>query len=192
MRIWEMRAAEGSMLFRPFADLSLDCIQTFDGRPKLDGWEEMELVEDVGDEGKPLPAIAGVAPLSLFALNGAAVEALRDLLSDDVDLLPAAFQGESYWIMYVRSVLDCVDYERSGFTVFPNGRIAMFDSFFFRKEAVGSRSIFKIKDRPRGFCFVSEAFRERALEIAPEDLKFILVWDSELKHPIDLPFVYTM
>lgn len=110
-----------------------------------------------------------------------------DLIENDAELLPLDVEGKKYWLMYVTSMLACVDYEASEFQVYPDGRIGSYDALSFIPDAVEGHNLFKLSDRPFGFVYTSNAFKERAESIDAIGSRFVLVWDSSRSKPIELP-----
>lgn len=168
----------------------LDYCKTFDGRPKLPTWEPVELVRAEDSKTKRIAEVTDLALVGLYVLSKKAVEELYDLIKDDVELLPVVVEGEERWVMYVTSVLDCLDYEKSEYTLFSDGSVLSFDGLMFKKDVIAGHNVFRHRDRPRGFIYTSEEFMERVKSIDPDGTKFALVWDSERKTPIDLPMFY--
>lgn len=51
--------------------------------------------------------------------------------------------------------------------------------YHFVPEELEGHNIFRLLDRPKGFSFVSDAFKERVEECGITGCDFHLVWDSE-------------
>lgn len=169
---------------------SLDYCKTFDGRPKLPTWEPVELVRAQDSKTKRIAEVTDLALVGLYVLSKKAVEELYDLIKDDVELLPVVVEGEERWVMYVTSVLDCVDYERSDCSYYPDGRVLTFRSLMFKEDVIAGHNVFRHRERPTGFIYTSEEFMRRVKSLDPDGTKFVLVWDSEREMPIDLPIFY--
>lgn len=196
MRVWEMRSNDNAEAritpIESDREWDVDYDNTFDGRPKLGSWEPWSLKKAYGSKRLPLGEISCFVPGDQFVLSEYAVDALYDLIEGDVELLPMRFEGEMRWLMYVTAVLDCVDYERSEYSVLPSGRVLCFDAVMLNEDGIGGHNVFKLKDSPCGFVLVSDAFRGRAMEVDPKGPEFFLVWDSARKDPIRLPFGYLL
>jgi len=82
----------------------------------------------------------------------------------------------------VTNVIDCIDYSKSNYKTFSDGkRIMRFMKYAFREKEIEGVSLFKIKDEPLKRPFVSDEFRKRVLENNLLGFKFDLAWDSDLK-----------
>ncbi len=171
-------------------DWGLEYCNTFDGRSKIAAWEPIELVRAWGSKTKRIAEMADLALVGLYVLSKNAVEELYDLIKNDVELLPVMVEGEERWVMYVTSVLDCLDYEKSEYKQFSDGSVLSFDALMFKEDAIAGHNVFRHRERPRGFIYASEAFMKRVKSIDPNGTKFVLVWDSNREAPIELPMFY--
>lgn len=108
-----------------------------------------------------------------------AVEILKDLIEDSVEILPLQTKIGSYYAINVIDILDCIDYSNSKFVKFKSSnRIMVFEKYAFHLGCVQERNIFKIIDEPGKRAFVSDTFRERVLNSGLKGFQFTLVWDS--------------
>lgn len=190
MRIYQIALVDSVAQLIPDEDWDLDYRKTFDGRSKAPTWEPVGLVRAWGSRTKRIAEMTDLARVGLFVLSKKAVEELYDLIKDDVELLPVIVEGEERWVMYVTSVLDCVDYQRSDCSYYPDGRVLTFRSLMFKKDVIAGHNVFRHRERPTGFIYTSEEFMKRVKSIDPDGTKFVLVWDSERETPIDLPMFY--
>lgn len=190
MRIYQIALVDSVATLVAAEDWNLGYCKTFDGRSKAPTWEPVELVRAWGSKTKRIAEMTDFALVGLFVLSERAVEELYDLIKDDVELLPVTVEGKKRWVMYVTSVLDCVDYERSDCSYYPDGRVLTFRSLMFKEDVIAGHNVFRHRERPRGFIYASEEFMKRAKSLDPDGTKFVLVWDSERKTPIDLPMFY--
>lgn len=187
MKIWEMSVNDQSTQVTTAIRWSIDELETYDGRTKANSWQQIELVRPRGYKGKKLTDIIHFAPGSRFVLSERAVDNLYALIEDDVELLPVSVEGQPYWFMYVTTVLDCIDYDKSSYRTHLSGGISWFDALWFHKPIIIGHNLFKLKDRPTGFIYTSDAFKERASRIDPVGPSFILVWNSNNNEAIELP-----
>lgn len=190
MRIYQIALVDSVAQLIPDEDWDLDYRKTFDGRSKAPTWEPVELVRAWGSKTKRIAEMTDFARVGLFVLSERAVEELYDLIKDDVELLPVMVEGKKRWVMYVTSVLDCLDYEKSEFSLFSDGSVLSFDALMFKEDVIKGHNVFRHRERPTGFIYTSEEFMRRVKSIDPDGTKFVLVWDSERETPIDLPMFY--
>lgn len=93
--------------------------------------------------------------------------------------LRARYEEGEYYLVNVKDVIDCIDYEKLEYTTIPTGEIFWFDKYAFKEETIKDKNIFKSTEEPLGKAFVSEEFKRLVIEnnLTGFDLK--LVWDSE-------------
>lgn len=85
-----------------------------------------------------------------------------------------------YFGINVIAVLDALDYGKSEYLTFSDGkRIMAFSKYVFLEDVVADASIFKLKDDRSGYSFVSEKFKQIVEENKLSGFKLELVWDSE-------------
>lgn len=188
--VWEMLSKKGSVQIGPKNVVDYDIDDMLDGRPLSGSWERLECSRPRGFRSKQITDVVQFAPGIHFALSERAVDGLYDLIENDAELLPLDVEGKKYWLMYVTSMLACVDYEASEFQVYPDGRIGSYDALSFIPDAVEGHNLFKLSDRPFGFVYTSNAFKERAESIDAIGSRFVLVWDSSRSKPIELPLFH--
>ena len=140
----------------PVEKKDADYYQSFDGSPKLQTWRTMKVERMEPALGREL----GDAPgFNIPVLRKRALDCLLPFILDDVEVLPLELEGEILYAINVTTVLDAIDYSRSKYVTFKDGkRILAFKKYAFRKEEIGDKNIFKIKDEPRRNPFVSEKF----------------------------------
>lgn len=116
----------------------------------------------------------------LPVLDETAIRVLTDLLSNDAEVLPLAFDGGNYSLINVTKVLDCVDYGNSVYKTFRDGkRIMRFERIAFLEDKLVGVNIFRIKDLPLNRPFVSDAFRNAVIENNLSGFRFELAWDGD-------------
>lgn len=157
-------------------DIDIDEIQSYDGRQKLIEWTPLEVVKM---EDKLLSNAPGFySHLPVF--DKKVLDVVGDLINDDVEILPLNCEHGNYFAINVVSVLDCINYEKSIYKTFRDGkRIMRFVRYEFISEKVIENHIFKIIDEPTRRPFVSDKFRQRILDSGLVGFKFELVWNSE-------------
>lgn len=164
------------LIEEPF--MSVDEWQSFDGRPKADGWKPIKV--NRAHPKKMKLSDFPYAFTNVFSLK--AVNGLKTLIEDDVEILPLEFEEIQYFVINVTTVLDVIDYDRSEFETFDNSdRILAFDKYAFRLcDDLHQHNIFKLIDEPASYTFVNERFKDEVERNGLTGFKFELVWDSEI------------
>lgn len=177
MRVWHLdfELDEYDNLI-PANELTIDEIQTFDGRSKIKDWEPL-LVKKMEDmELSNAPGFYSHIPV----LDKGALEAVKDLIEDATEILPLIYDNNEFYALNIIKVLKCIDYEKSKYKTFGDGkRIMRFIKYEFLEDVIRGKHIFKLTDEPLRKPFVSEEFRQRVLNNNLTGFKFELVWDSE-------------
>lgn len=189
MRIWEMLTADKATLVVPVENCDHVEKMIVQGGSLFHLWDVLELHRPRGYKSKKLTNVVEFAVKADFILSLKGVDAVYDLVNGDAEFLPVRVEGKEYWYMHVTSVLDCIDYQRSEYRVYSDGRISSFYGLWFREDVIKGHNVFKIKDRPYGSPYVSEAFKKQLDSLDDAGLRFVLVWDSDLSEPIRMnPF----
>ena len=161
--------------FIPEIPFDWETIQSFDGRKQADCWKRIKVHCMDPDKGLPLGDAPGFSLLPVFSRK--ALDCLLPLIQNHVEILPLDFEKE-FFAINVITVLDCIDYDRSIYNMFSDGkRIMAFKKYAFTSEINGS-PIFKTIDENRRRGFVSEEFKRivEANKLKGFDLK--LVWQG--------------
>ncbi|MEA5023431.1 hypothetical protein SDC9_21107 [bioreactor metagenome] len=174
--LWKPDSNKYENLTLPLEDVDkLIDFYEFDGRKISDVWEPMEVgIYKKAKRGDTPSFIAGPV------LSERAVETLRDILDDKVEILPLKYSKENYYVINVLNVLDAIDYTKAEYLTFDDGRVYRFTKYAFIEEKVKSQPIFKLVEHPKSEVFVSDEFRSRVLEHKLAGFEFIEVWDSEV------------
>jgi len=90
-----------------------------------------------------------------------ALEVLLPLIASDVEVLPLIHPTRQLFAINVLAVLDCIDHERSKVARARNGNVILIDNFVFKPGTFEDRHIFKIRETPLLWSFVSEEFKRR-------------------------------
>lgn len=113
--------------------------------------------------------------LSVPAFSRRAVEALRDLLEPNGELLPLDSVG-AYCAYNLLTVADVLDRRNSAIKYLSDGITALWDiQHEFIVDAVESLVIFRIPEKPN-VSYVTETFVARATERQLKGFDFQLVW----------------
>lgn len=159
--------------------MSIEEIQSFDGRCKKDTWDNPEVIRLEPEKGLLLGDAPGFySHIPVF--NDKAVNVLKKYLAHTSEILPLKNNESSFYAINITKVLDCINYEKSEFKMFKDGiRIMRFKKYSFFEEKLDGNNIFKIIDEPLGTPFVSDDFRNAVLDSGLTGFVFKLVWDSE-------------
>ncbi len=179
MKIWKLIADvnnyDSLMAIDP--DFEKD-FEALDGRQMIDEWEPIELKRMYG-EGMPLsdfPYFYGRPVMSDEAIN-----VLSPFINNSVEYLNVLFEEKKYTMVNVTKVLNVIDYEKSEYKTFSDGKkIMRFIKYNFRMcDELLENDIFKLIDEPRRAPFVSDRFKKCVEENKLTGFTFELVWDSE-------------
>ena len=117
---------------------------------------------------------------SIPVFDKKALDILLPMVENEIEVLPLLCEEREFFAINVIKVLDCVDYDKSKYRTFRDGkRIMAFEKYTFKLDDIKGSNIFKIIDEPRRKPFVSDEFRDKVLETGLTGFKFKLVWDSE-------------
>jgi hypothetical protein len=165
----------------------------FEGNPIGDAWIQVRVVTDDDTKIFPVgdcPFVPGfyVVPI----LSAKAVEALRDLLEENGELLPLICDEGTYYVFNTTTVIDALDEQRSGFT--PLQEIdpdTFWDSapddmratrFEFFPEKIDNLSIFRIpfgSNYAVNYPLVTDRFVQRVEAAGLKGFEFQPLWSSE-------------
>lgn len=178
MKIWQLKFEldEYDNLV-PVKEFTVEEIQSFDGRRHLSQWQSIKIKRMEPEKGRDLSDAPGFT-FPVFSRH--ALNCLERLISKDVEILPLDFQEREYLGINVITVLDAIDYEKSIYKTFRDGkRIMAFKKYVFLPNVIKDIPIFRIIDEKTGYAFVSDKFKQVVEENNLSGFKFKLVWDSE-------------
>ena len=157
---------------------------TMDFQPDKAPPGEQEVAPRLADLWTPVRVIGNVRPwndypcigLSLPAFSGRAVDALRDLLEPNGELLPLISDVGEYYAYNVTTVADVLDEEKSeiswGLEQAYASRIIRFE---FHADRLDRLAIFRIPQTTVE-CLVTEVFAERVREHRLQGFHLAKVW----------------
>ena len=159
--------------------MDIDEIQSFKGSSKINSWIPKTVIRMEPEKKLSLSNAPGFYP-HLPVFDRSALDVLLPLIKDSVEVLPLIFSEKELFAINIVRILDCIDREKSDCVMFPDmKRIARFKKYSFYEEKVGGENLFKIKEEPLGWSFVSDTFRNCVQSHNLTGFKFELVWDSE-------------
>ena len=148
--------------------------QKFDGSSLKDKWKKLKVRRMEPEKRLDLGDAPGfVTPV----FNVKARNVLAPLIEGHVEYLPLDLDGTEYYAVNVLTVIDAIDYEKSEYVKFSNGRIMCFEEYSFIRDKLKGINIFKIPDERRGFAFVSEAFKDAIEDNQLRGFKLECVWE---------------
>ncbi|WP_240421754.1 imm11 family protein [Paenibacillus periandrae] len=152
-----------------------ELIEKFGGNSLLNNWQAIKIKPYELAPRSDAPTFIAAAPL----FSAKAVDVLRPIISNFVEILPTEFIREDYFIINVLNVLNCVDYDSSSIVKYRSGRIMRFEKYEFFPEIVDQQHIFKITDISRQAVFVSSEFKEEVIKSGLTGFRFEEVWSSQ-------------
>lgn len=159
----------------PAVKLDLETRRSFDGRSKKVGWIPIEMKKEYTKKNLILP---NYIPSEFPVIDAAGKAALQNLIADNAEFLPLAFDEKECYVLNVTSVIDCFDYNKGKFTPRDNGRALFVKEYTFCEEEIGNADIFKLIDFPMSNIFVTDKFRNKVIENNLTGFYFELVWDD--------------
>ena len=177
MRIYKLRfdSTNYKNLY-PCEDKDADFYQMFDGTSHISTWKRLDLTY-LDEEGGLKEG--NYTYLFMPIVDKAALNALNALISDDVELLPMMLGNVEVYGVNVLTLLHALDYEKSEYVRFSDGKIMAIRKYAFAENIVKEKHIFKLSDESHGAPFVSELFKKTVEKYSLTGFKFELVWDSE-------------
>ncbi len=112
-------------------------------------------------------------------LSRRAVEALRDMLEPNGELLPVICDYEEFWIFNTTRLLDALDEAESELRRFPSsGRIMKIERYELLADQLGECPIFKLTLDAHGRALVTKEFIDRVNQSALVGFSFCPIWTS--------------
>ena len=108
---------------------------------------------------------------------------LGGLLHEHVDFLPLAshtIRDDQFYVLYPKTVLDCLDNDKSEFVRLRSGYIRGVKRYEFRPDCIGTTPIFQlpVAGSPIGRPYVNDAFKQLAEDNNLTGLRFSKVWEG--------------
>lgn len=178
MKIWKLNfELDLYDNFVPEKEFTVEVIHSFDGREKLKNWIPIKVKRMEPEKN----LILSDAPGFLFPVfSEKALGCLYPLIKNYVEVLPLEFEENNYFGINIINVLDAIDYKKSDYKTFRDGkRIMVFKKYAFLPYVVRNMPIFKITDEKTRYAFVSSKFKKIVQDNGLTGFKFELVWDSE-------------
>ncbi|WP_145391546.1 imm11 family protein [Stieleria neptunia] len=150
-------------------------------------WKPRSLAKD----WKPRTVVGRVRPfndfpciaLSIPAFSGRAVEAIRDLLEENGELLPVDFEGQCYFAYNVTTKLtDALDRKKSKIDWMPgkDATALEVERYAFSPEKLRGQSIFRLAEDP-AVILVTDVFAQRVTDHGLNGFDLQPVWPQSTK-----------
>ncbi len=154
-------------------------IDGFRGETMVDVWKPVSIELSAEDNSHEMPSsdfplLHAVVPV----FSRRAVEALRDLLEPNGELLPLASGEGEYFAFNITRIVDALDEANSKVKRFSSGRVMIVEQHEFLIERVVGLTVFKIPQLARSHEFVTDAFVERVNQRRLTGFDFVPVWSS--------------
>lgn len=154
-------------------------LQLFDGRNQKNNWTPLK-VKPMYDCNRPFSNNPGFLP-HIPVFDEKAISVLEVLIEKNAEILPLECNIGKFYAINVTRVVSCIDYEKSIYKTFRDGkRIMRFSKYCFNINQVSTEDFFKIKDEPLKRPFVSDKFKNIVEKSDLIGFKFELVWDSNI------------
>lgn len=158
----------------------IDCSRVVDlmmGEKRVsDKWIPFEVEVEKKKKNSDTPSLS-----PYYVLSQKAVNLLKDLIENEVEFLPISFNNETYYVIKILNILDCINYEKSVPFPLPPGVDTPFDytKFSFKEDVVKGKHIFRVKDILFVNVFVSKEFEEIVTKNKLAGFQLEKVWNSE-------------
>ncbi len=173
MRIWELNYDVDK--YDNLATPGITDMPEFDGTSRIAAWKPLTVVRMQPKKRRPL----GDAPSFARPIySRRAVEVLSDVMGSSVEILPLNCSEGEFFAINIVDVLDAIDYDKSEYETFDDGRIMRFEKYSFLPDVVRGKNIFKIKDRYLSNGFVSDEFKRVVEENGLKGFKLKLAWEE--------------
>ena len=139
-----------------------------DPLPPLSEWKTPLLTQYLGEKGKRRPRKIGDSPTagSPTLISQKAADALRDIWDRHAILYPVRLDdapGEMYYMVIVKTVLDCLDESASRVAKDHKGRIRTIYDWVFKDGCLDDSDLFRLPYN-EAIYYVSERFKARVIE----------------------------
>lgn len=155
-----------------------------DPLPPLSEWKTPLLTQYLGEKGKRRPRKIGDSPTagSPTLISQKAADALRDIWDRHAILYPVRLDdapGEMYYMVVVKTVLDCLDESASRVAKDHKGRIRTIYDWVFKDGCLDDSDLFHLPYNEISY-YVSERFKARVIEAGLKGFAFHThFWDTK-------------
>ena len=133
MKVWKCLPADGFEWLEPTREVTFEESHSYDGRSKINDLHPFAVrsLETNGNFGDFTNVL-----FATTAVNKRAVEALADLIEDQVEFLPLIAADREWYLLNITNLVDAVDFSKSDVKFFPDGQEIMRikKAFFFEEK----------------------------------------------------------
>lgn len=140
----------------------------FDGRPLADAWRSPAVALDPG--GNPADFMSFLP--GSFVVSDKARVALRSILGRAAELLPLDCAEGPFFAVNVLETADCLDRSRSIIDWLPSGAVAGVESYEFKQDCIGDRTIFRLPETRQAEILLSDKFKSAVIDSGLTGLLF--------------------
>lgn len=149
----------------------------YDGHSLKSEWRLMEV--EIEKSKKELGDIPGLGA-DYIVVNDKALKAIVDVAKNFIEILPLKCKEETYNLINILRVVDCLDLEKTKYKLFKAcDEIQSIQKYSLKKEMVENEVIFKMDKYITGYIFVTDIFKKTIEENNISGLKFTKIWSSE-------------
>ena len=156
-------------------------------RGKLSRWTPVsvgystEVYNDTDERHERIPNFPGLS--SCITCDEKAKSILDELIHDHADFLPLTshtITDKQFYILHFKTILDCLDNERSEFARLQAGYIMGIRRHVFKSDCIGDTPIFRlpIAGSPPGRPYVNDKFKQLVEDHHLTGLEFRKVWEG--------------
>jgi hypothetical protein len=193
MKVYQLleRANDFNGLRPPPEYRNFDFTNRFDGTPWGDTWVPVPVTIEHAHDGRraknrdgDFPSMAAAYP----AVSERALNVLRPLIGDVVEILPLQHPTDRYYIVHVLQVLECLDEDKSEGFRGSKGQLLSVDKYVWKPGVIDeTKHIFKIKGLELSWPFVSEAFKRLVDEHGLLGFGFLEIGPDGALRPVTSP-----
>ena len=159
----------------------LDRLDAFVGAPIGAEWVPLRMAWETRGGALPKSDFCGIAGGG-FVFNARAVDALGDLLAGRGELLAIEVLDEQqeHYVFNVTRLSDALDEQRSQLAYFSDGGLMDIDRYEFDRGRLADETIFKLRQIPEVYEYVTGEFRRRVEQAGLSGFTFDRrVWSAQ-------------
>jgi hypothetical protein len=180
MRVSQLSAdVENYAILQPEREADCSLLLDLDGSTPLPAaLRRLSFVTLPGSRGRGLADCIHLAS-TLPVFSRRAVEATRDLLGNNTELVELEWRGLGLVAVNVTEIRDALDVERSEVVRFSSGRVMRVVKYEFFADRLRGASIFRLPELARSDLHVTDDFVTRVSECRLTGFEFTPVWPNE-------------
>lgn len=178
MKIWRLTTdCDNFASFIEVPRLSVEELQSFDGRSLIAQWQKREL-EPLDDVELPIGDVLGLG--AYFLVNNTVRTLFDDFGITDIEYLPMVYQNTTYYLPNALGTVDCLDRKKSKALYSPTtkDRILFVNRYSFHEYAIGEKLLFRLKDEPLRLAFVTDKLVSAIRSSGIKGFCFELIYDG--------------